>query len=778
MKMARYCEDALRESNPLETSPWVAADISSVRKSAAILDTMRSTCPIVIELMLGYVADMTAPLFLHITDPHITGEGVPLERDDFKIKIPKIEHGSREAALDLLLSRLAEQLQSEQRELDGVIFSGDAAERGKLSGHAALRDIILNRLGNVGVSPANIVATPGNHDVPRTTAPSSAERYEAFIGAWRNAGCKTPWLDGIDDITRLDPDQHRLLGADNSWVIYPINSANWSHATSELEPPLSEIWEKIPKLLGDGHPDAAKLANQLQSLIRYDMARVSDEQLEAFRTIVSSTPPATLGSQLRLAAIHHHLRAPSLHEEVKPFADFTNLELLRQTLRERMIDVVLHGHKHQHAVQPELIYDTDGLNPRRVMIISGASFDGRKEADAVRLIGLGKLPWTPEIELTRVALPRAGTELKSKLESPISLWRPLEPSSGSITIQGSDLDDVYHRAVELASGEAKGTTLVVDLDLPAASHAGIPVNYPAPQSLDAPGRVQWFDELAGWWQERHSRLEERVPYHHGSRLHRYAGVFDQVDRVRKLIERKASSRAIAILIDPLRDFMPDADDAENFASFCLVQFRKRDIGEDKSAIDVVGYYRAQEFLRWWPINISELRALQLAVCDGKKRVPGRISTITSEARAIGRSPTEVSVPVIDRWLDQHPGRLFLLATYLTCGKVENEATRDDVVSGWTQSLEDFEFAAEHFNEDGVPLAIDGLATLMCYIEALKPSGQLREFVDALDALRKANIAYLGTKQRSKDFDNWGALPHIRQLRKLSAALLDEQVSAI
>jgi 3',5'-cyclic AMP phosphodiesterase CpdA len=716
---------------------------------------------------------MNVPIFLHITDAHVTGQGVELARDDYKTKFPGIGHSTREEVLQRLLARIAERLSQEQREIDAVIFSGDAAERGDLGGHQALLDTILKELDPVGINASRIVATPGNHDVPRETAPGSPERYQAFIDAWRKAGCITPWLDGVDDKNTFDPNSHRLVAADGAWAIYPLNSANWSHTTSELEEPLATIWGGIEGLMTSADPkEVQKLKRQLAGLIRFDMARVSEEQLEVFRRIVADTDKAHPGSQIRIAAIHHHLRTPSLREEVKAFADFTNLELLRSSLRERRIDVLIHGHKHQHAARRELLDDHNGGSARPLLVVSGATFDSQHEDDAVRTLELAGLPFIPSVQMERFAIGRGGNNLKSAKDESISLWRPIGEAGGSTVIHGANIDEVYHRACEAAETEANGSTLIVDLDLPLKVSANIPTGYPSPSSMEGEGRERWFNELAAWWQLEHSRLEKRVPYHHGTRLYRYAGTFDQMKRVKAILSDKASSRAVAILIDPIRDFTADGK-GENFASFCSVQFRKREVGERKWQVDVVAYYRAQEFRRWWPINIAELRALQLSVCVGGRTSPGRITTITAEARAIGRSPTEVSVPVIDRWLDQHPGRLFLLATYLASEPATGrDQTRDEVVEGWMQSLADFEQATREFNPDGVPLAIEGLQALCLYLGALKPTGDLATFLEALEGLANANIAYDRTKKGEDDFTKWGAKSFLGRLRTLSSKLLD------
>ncbi|WP_188053930.1 metallophosphoesterase [Sphingosinithalassobacter sp. CS137] len=559
---------------------------------------------------------MTSPIFLHVTDAHVTGHGVAVKRDDHKVVIPGISQATREGTLELLLARVAERLLENGRNLDAVIFSGDAAERGDLGGHKALLDILLKSLGPVGIAPGKIVATPGNHDVPRGTPPGSAERYEAFIMAWRETGCVTPWLDGIDDKSTINTAKHRLLADDRRWAIFPINSANWSHTIQTLKPPLEGVWEKIGELLAPGDDKlAAELNDQLNSLIRFDMARVSEDQLEVFRRIVDGTPTASDGAQVRIATIHHHLRTPSFREELKPFADFTNIELIRAALAERRIDVVLHGHKHQHAARREFLDDEMGGDRRRVLVVSGATFDGSNEADAVRTLQLDGLPWTPEVALTRYAIGRGGLDLRDVVDDPISLWRSMDAGGGSTVVHGTVLDDVYERACAAAQAEAKGGTLIVDLDLPPDSVGTMPTGYPAPDALKAGEWAGWFAELAGWWQLEHSRLEARVPYHHGSRLHRYAGKLDQIARIKSLLAEGATSRALAVLIDPMRDFVTNGSE-ENFASFCSVQFRKREVGDRSWVVDVIGYYRAQEFRRWWPINVAELRALQNEVCDG------------------------------------------------------------------------------------------------------------------------------------------------------------------
>ena len=267
--------------------------------------------------------------FLHVTDTHLAAAGTAFDRDDHKISIPGIAQDSRESVLDLLFSRLAERLAREGRSLDAVIFSGDAQDRGRLGGHQLLLDLLLRHFARLGVTPGNIVATPGNHDVPRGSAPGSADRYAAFNEVWRKAGCVVPWLDGVDGPSGGGV-PHQLVSRDRFWAIYPVNTSNWSHATMTLPEPLASAWSGLPALMAAG--DAKKeetFRRQLDGLARYDMARVSGQQLEVLRAIIDATPQPTSGRQLRIAVLHHHLRAPNLREELKPFADVSNLEQVR-----------------------------------------------------------------------------------------------------------------------------------------------------------------------------------------------------------------------------------------------------------------------------------------------------------------------------------------------------------------------------------------------------------------------------------------------------------------
>lgn len=717
--------------------------------------------------------------FLHVTDTHLSSGGTALKRDDAKVDVPRLSQDSREAAVERMFDRLAEQLRDQGRVLDGVIFSGDAQDRGRPGGHQILFDLIIKYFGPVGITPDKIVAVPGNHDVPVGSDPSSAARYEEFTSVWRKAGCITPWLDGVD--AKPVKGAHRLVADDGRWAVYALNSCNWSHTTINLSEPLASVWDGLPALASSDPAKQDEIKRQLNRLRTYDMARVSPEQLESLRSVLAETPKVASGHQVRIAVLHHHLRAPTLREELKPFADVSNLEQVRAFLRSNSIDVVVHGHKHEHSAQYDHIYDVNGEGERRTLVISGATFEAGREDDAARLITLEGLPFAPSVSIVPLAAPRGGQEPNTTEAVVRRIWTAGAVGEMPTLIAGSDLDQVYAQVMEAASREASGKSLIVHLDLAVDQDGKLPVpnNYPFPADLVGDDRQEWLRDLVDWWQLERSQLEHRVPYAHGARIKRFGGKIDQLKRVVTLLKKKSSTRALAVLIDPFRDFT-ETGDGESFASFCLVEFKRRDLGRGKSHIDAIAFYRAQEFARWWPINVAELRQLQMSICRdaGGEFSPGYITTITADARTYARAPTQVSMPIIDRWLDQAPERLHLLANALTQGG-GSDGGAEIAVKGWSRTLDELEAAAATYNPDGVPIAVDGLFQLASYMKDATKSGgeQIKSLVSAIERLARTNSIYDQLTPDRKSFDNWApsALESIRELRELTSIRMGKEI---
>ncbi len=683
---------------------------------------------------------MTDATFLHLTDAHLSTTGVPFRMDDHKVRLPRLDHPDRAQVLDLLLSRVAERLDAAGRRIDAVLFSGDAQERGGPGGHRRVLDILLHRLARCGIGPERIVAVPGNHDVPKGSDPSSTTRYSDFVAAWKAAGCVVPWLDGEPLPTQDELHRFRLLAPDRSWVVLPLNTSNWCQVRAELPSPLKEAWPLIPDLLeAAGAGQRQVLLDQLEKLVSYDVARVSGEQMEIMREVARSTPAPASGSQTRIMVMHHHLRNPDLREEIRPFADLVNVELVRRFIRENRINVVVHGHKHQQQVGYD--HDAEGAAHRRTLLVSGGTFDEGRERDAARILTLGGLPNLAALTVTTFSLPRSGSNLDAIEDAPRPLWSCSEAGGAPTVVQGSDLNEVYERACDAATNDAKGGILVVHLDLPDDQLARIlvPKSYPYVDGLDEDRREEWFGELVSWWQLDRSKLESRIPYIHGNRLRRYAGGFDQIARIVRLLRGPATTKAIAVLVDPLRDFDPEGR-KERFASFCLVEFKRREDG-DRKLVDAIAFYRTQEFAKWWPINVAELRHLQREIGGQVGLEVGRITTICADARVQAPSPSAVTMPILDRWLDQAPERLHLLAQLLVQG-APDAPRRDRALADWRLALVELRASTKRYNPDGNPLSVEGLSVLGSFVresggpEAGRLAGLLEDLATINDSIAR------------------------------------------
>ena len=236
----------------------------------------------------------TTATFLHITDVHLTQAGSPMRRDDTKVEIEAADVETRETALDLTFEKLAERIKSENITLSGVLFCGDAQNKGAPGGHDQLLAMLTSRFGSVGISNANIVATPGNHDVPKNSKPGSRERYKAFVEVWRKAGCVTPWLDGLDNEKISDATLHSLVDPNGLWAVFPLNSSNWSQSklpmSGELKKELAEATANMPDAVGANKDQARQAFRKLvdpllEKLLSVDMARISRTQLAAMRPV-------------------------------------------------------------------------------------------------------------------------------------------------------------------------------------------------------------------------------------------------------------------------------------------------------------------------------------------------------------------------------------------------------------------------------------------------------------------------------------------------------------
>lgn len=281
--------------------------------------------------------------------------------------------------------------------------------------------------------------------------------------------------------------------------------------------------------------------------------------------------------RLRIAVLHHHLLPVGSREEFKSFADITNLGHFRQVLRELKFHMVIHGHKHITTAYYDHIYPEQMVSPvaHRILTISGGTYgpSNLHPDEPLRLINIGGSLHAPLCSITSIKAAVSGRELDTSESSSYRLWEEDPTSQGPATIFGTSIDDVYLRALQTVD-QFPNRPIVCTIDFP-PSDTQLPFPKDYPRTGNDAEKREWFQETVQWWQLHASRIEARIPYLHGSRLKRFGGGYDQIDRVVRLLknDKKPTSKAIALVVDPGRDFVADESP---FASFCFVQFCLRD----------------------------------------------------------------------------------------------------------------------------------------------------------------------------------------------------------
>ena len=677
--------------------------------------------------------------FLHVTDCHLSASET-VQTIDQKVKVRGVKQPLRSKVLQDALRELADSYSQRKKTIDGVLFSGDGTFKGDPNGQLELRKMLLAELSCIGITSANIIATPGNHDIVAGSEPGTQPRYKLFQEAWlQSEPVVVPFIDGLHFIEDFKVSSHVLKDPGGNWAVFPINTSNWSQLriSDEDDPEIARLRAFIQS--------DAKLISTLDKLSTYDIARVSDDQLKALKRMVKEVGDV----RLRIAVLHHHLLPVDGREEFKAFADITNLGQLRQVLRERGFHVIVHGHKHTTAAYYDHIYPdgTAGQSAHRVLTVSGGTYgpSGQHPDTPFQLITIDGVPNAPRCTINSLSSASAGRGQRTTTSPTYRLWEDDPTACGPASIYGTSIDDVYVRAIQMVE-DTPNRPIICTIDFsPDDELLPFPKDYPRDGTEEE--RREWFGETVQWWQLHASRIEARIPYLHGSRLKRFGGSFDQIKRVVDLIKKeKTTSKAIALVVDPGRDFGGD----NPFASFCFVQFCLR---PDKT-LDCIGYYRAQEFQSWWPVNVAELRYLQLEVSKEATVTPGKITTISPYPRLSKdqdniRQPTKVAVPLIDQWVDNHPVRIAKIA--LTLANHATTRDREGIVF-WNRCLDDLEQTANtRFHQDGVQVSIDGIELLLHWLEATTGP---EEIVVTIRELLAINKQYDRGPKEGADFISW------------------------
>ncbi len=741
----------------------------------------------------------TSAFLLHITDAHLSGDLISQNDVDIKLPLEAIEPTQRRKIFEDSLAAVAAFLKENKQKLTATLIGGDISQGGMKPGHEQMQSLLSRRLKACGWTPSNTIVVPGNHDVRLGSKPGSKERYAEFLAAWRGDQYVTPILDGVDGNARqmsakaLRYPQRFLfkapiIGCEKSpLVVVPLNSSNWSHS------PIKE-GEKLRAIIDAGlarykfrdDPERQRLSKILRSLLVHDAARVSTEQREALSQLLARVRDEIDEHAIVLVLTHHHLLPVGAFEEVKTFADMTNLGEVRQFLADKRIDIVVHGHKHTESTYRDFVPSDRGEvgEEHEMLVISGGSNESLsdKTVSPCRLIQIDNLPYSPTVTVRPIHLPRRGGHAQPEWvmtgrKYPLRLDQK-SPSS-PLVLSATNVDALYQRAQQVVSNSSVqngGRTLVCHLDISndANSQTG-PLPFPRTYESRIDELPGWLDKVVRWWQLPASKSEDRVPYIHGVRLYRYHGFIDQVRRIIKVLKTKSGKEthaaggsmadAVALLLDLNRDFNKD-ENSGGYLAFCLVQFVYR-TQHDKEFLDVIAYYRAQEFKYWWPVNVAELVYLLRQVTQelGHSVRPGCVTTVAPLAQISQshQTPTRVAIPFIDQLVDHEPHRLAYTIDALLVPKKRRTQYHDQALEMWRICVTDIAISTKEHNGLGHPVAIVGIEfAIDCIQKSLHAKTERgKKVLSLFEQMKDKNAPFVKGMMTPMQFVDWS-----RQTRAL------------
>jgi predicted phosphodiesterase len=645
---------------------------------------------------------------LHLSDLHLGDPDAWERKTDDKVGLVPAMENSRLAVVETTLRTVKAHLAAEGRQIDALVVSGDLTSRNDPKGFERFRDL----LKKVDLAPADsTVVVPGNHDVDWSCDPGTKQKYERFLNVTRQENMRTPLCDGVDgdDYASAAHPAEPVLWLPDA-VIASVNTANWCGVRFDQP-------QKAHRRMG-------RLRRKPPT---YDVARVSETQLDRLTDALKARP---LDHRVRIAVLHHHLLPVTEDEEVKPFESFTNLARLRGWLRDHGFQVVLHGHKHRSTLTWDHIYDFEAHSraPQRVAIVS-APAPTTWGADVCRLIRIGDstdrqaVDHAPRIVVDTVRAERP--ERPINLESVhVALDAPVPATAGYLAIEAETSDAVYEQLVDALDARGGALFNVTCVVRDAASALIPPTNF---KEVDDPER--WLKDAVAWWQKPAPALVASgdAPFNHGERLYSTGNRQGSLDiAARKL----GSTKAIALLLREAE--LRAGSEAPAFVAVQLVKVTD----ESGARLDCVGYFRKQDLTLWWPVNIRELRAIQMYVLDlatSKGLRAGRLVTIAAEAIRDNVLP-ELAGTTVDRSVDLRPDELMLMAYRAAHGRAEEV---DDIRAMWTRVLRDI--------GDGRDFPSLGIARLIEHLEVFRTAGGLTD----LDVLIKRLQAVYDRAHRAK-----------------------------
>ena len=666
---------------------------------------------------------------LHISDIHYSSKLNTQGRID-----PKKDIGITSSQEKEFFEVLKKYL-SEKDKVNLFVVSGDIINGWDRNAQKLFSEEFISLIQRYGYDEKNIMVVPGNHDVLKGSKISSKERYDEFLNAWE--GCNLPYLDGIYKTSDI------VLDEINMMMIIPLNTSNWSQVRIKL----SETMENhISSLEGE-------LKKEFEKQFTYDAAYISEEQLVQLEQKIKKI--FNHEKYNKVIVQHHHLVAVDDSVEVKEMSDILNSEDLKIFIKKFNIKVLLHGHKHKGRTFYE--YLNKDTIPYKLLVSSSTNINKNHFFTVL------------DFNTLDVNISTYNRECKTMNKETFSIYDKFQ-TEHTIVIEDDNITNLYNKLCNSAKNTInKNKQFICHLNL----HNYKDDKYPIPIMYEDPDDQKQYEyeieKHVKWWQQSSSIYSDEIPLH-GVRLKKYSGHINQLKSIKnEIIKNEFTSRGIATLLEPTKDFVNSKEKAE-YPSFINCQFIVREEGGIKY-LDIVAYYRVQEMRYWWPLNIAELFRLLKDMNEelGESYEVGKITTIASLIKYVSKNAFGRSyISTIDYYIDIDSLKVASQAHSIMCKKAFfksiEEVEETDFIQLWNEVFNDLKsFTKAKNNQDGNGSLRNGIRFLVKCIEKAKDDKceiqnnfflSLSYLATAIDSFKSENSSFeQGLKDFSKALDN-------------------------
>ena len=647
---------------------------------------------------------------MQLSDIHIGHENENSKGLDNKANIGGIS-SNRENDLFKSIEKYLTNL-NQQEKIDIFALSGDIIVGGNNEGQKRFSERFIKLIKKYGYEEKQILVVPGNHDIERYSKISSKERYKSFLDAWK--GCMLPYLDGSYKVTDIVIDEEKKI------ILIPINTANWSQI-------LSEEYDKIEEKIDNLDKDTKNL---IKKQFAYDAAYISDKQLEEVRKELDKIN--NVETYVKIIIQHHHITPinDDKHLEVKSLGDLINIQKLEQLIIDFNISTVIHGHKHIN--NDFYTYLTNNNNPHQVLV---ASSSDTKNEEIFKIF---------EFKYLKVNIKNYDKNLKESSSKTFSLFNNIE-SETSVILESNSITRLFGKIQSyfaMNNNQKSNKQMICTINLEEHYQDKTPIRKLYKYSNKQDIFEDAVKRYANLWLQDSSLYEDEIPIH-GIRLKKYKGYFNQIQYMQNMIKKhpKSKSRAIAVLLNPVKDFQIISDEKQrtDYPSFVSCQVTVRE-EENKKFLDIIANYRSQEMHYWWQLNIAELYQILNEIKNGlddDSYCLGKITTITAlpsfaKKEAYGRA----YVSLIDYYADckEDNEKLPHLAHSIVCNKKPNQY----IIEEYKKIFQDLlEFTKITINPDGNSRLREGIKLFNKHLEkACEDIDLYQNFIQSMKILEE------------------------------------------